>query len=93
MTNKLDQRMDETVIGQQPVGVWLPDALAIKDAGAESSVSSDSNLDASGAFNNPLDNIVKGMTDPNKQDILMANEFESISEQEAIELFNQFFFE
>lgn len=84
MTNKLDQRMDETVIGQQPVGVWLPDALAIKDAGAESSVSSDSNLDASGAFNNPLDNIVKGMTDPNKQDILMANEFESISEQEAI---------
>ena len=85
MTNKLDQRMDETVIGQQPVGVWLPDALAIKDAGSESSVSSDSNLDASGVFNNPLDNIVQGMSDPNKQDILMSNEFESISEQEALE--------
>tara|TARA_R100000541_G_C1896310_1_gene83901 strand:+ start:2 stop:5557 length:5556 start_codon:yes stop_codon:yes gene_type:complete len=85
MANKLDQRMYETVIGQQPVGVWLSDALAIKDAGSEASVSADSNLDASGVFNNPLDNVVKGMTDPNKQDILMSNEFESISEQEALE--------
>ena len=85
MANKLELRMEDTVLGQQPVGVWLPDALSIKDAGAESSDFGDSNLDASGVFNNPLDNIVKGMTDPNKQDILMNNEFESISEQEALE--------
>ena len=82
LANKMQLPIEQSVVGTATVQEWIGDAIILKDAN-EFGGSAQSNLDASGMYNTSLENLVinKG---GDIDVLLMENEFESISEQEAL---------